>query len=210
MIKKISMSIITASVLMVSNLSASQFTLSINGKSHPIQIDKQTKLKINGKMVNIKLIENQIQKYKLSQLSFEYMKDIKPSTQKINQMIKQTTLNTAFGNIIMVQEYKTNITDDMIFPLMKKQFSSNNFIDLIDQKNINTYKTLSNGDKIFGVKYNTINQNTDDIKKETQFYIYNNKGYTTFIAIIKQSVTNDVDKDFNKVQNLFWKSLKFK
>ena len=103
------------------------FSLTIDGKSTELSLDKPTTISLDGKTVQVLLKQKDTLTYQDKLYSFKYPKDFKVNKKELGNDIDQVMLMTAEGSGVLVQQYQTMnptaLNEMMLTELTKESLS---------------------------------------------------------------------------------------
>jgi hypothetical protein len=151
-------------------------------------LDKDTKIKIGGKYVPVKLVQKDVLAFKSGNFSFEYPRQYSPSRSDLGSGIFQTAMMTPLGSLVMIQEY-LNLNPSSLIDLMANELTKEEREYGYKIESSSASMTLSNG-KILSGKVVTSKYKGSDIKR----FIYAYGAKDSGLLIVTQ-VDYEVEPD---------------
>ena len=111
------------------NAVAEDYTLTINGEEHAIDLDKDTTITLkDGTKLSLNLNLKEFLRFEGGSFSFEHKNHLKPSRTDLGEGIVQTLMTTATGTGLIIQEYPdtdpTTLIDFMIKSLIEDEIAA--------------------------------------------------------------------------------------
>ena len=105
---------------------AGNYVLTIDGKTHEVDLDKQTTIKLSdGKKIQVTLEKKAIVSFGVDDFSFDHPSSVTPSRTDLGDGIHQTMMTTPLGTLVIVQEYAnmdpSGLVDMMLNELTKEE-----------------------------------------------------------------------------------------
>ncbi len=142
---------------------ADNYTITIDGQSYDIALNKSVEVKVGDELVTVQLEQKDVLKYSVKNFSFDHAKEYLPSKTDLGDGLYQTVLMTPLGSAVMIQEYITlapsGMMDLMINEITKEE---RDYGYTIESKAIS--KTLSDGVSLSGFEV-TSKYKDSDIKR---------------------------------------------
>lgn len=127
------------------------YTITIDGKTHEINLDENNSIKVNGKLVDVIVKQKDILNYTDEFFSFQYPKAFSISKTVIEQGISQVMLMTAEGSGILIQKYE-NIDPSFLNEMMLKEVTKESLSYGFEMERADYQKKLLSGHEIMITK----------------------------------------------------------
>lgn len=180
------------------------YTITIDGKSHEINLDENNSIKVNGKLVDVIVKQKDILNYTDEFFSFQYPKAFSISKTVIEQGISQVMIMTAEGSGILIQKYE-NIDPSFLNEMMLKEVTKESLSYGFEMERADYQKKLLSGQEIM------INKATLSYKNETNEYEVATLGKKdSGILIMTMTMNLGLSNQGKEIIELMWNSLSFK
>ena len=180
------------------------YTITIDGKTHEINLDENNSIKVNGKLVDVIVKQKDILNYTDEFFSFQYPKAFSISKTVIEQGISQVMIMTAEGSGILIQKYE-NIDPSFLNEMMLKEVTKESLSYGFEMERADYQKKLLSGHEIM------INKATLSYKNETNEYEVATLGKKdSGILVMTMTMNLGLSNQGKEIIELMWNSLSFK
>ncbi len=182
------------------------YTLTIDGKTFDMSLEKKYELKINGQDAIVKLSQKETLTFDHEKFSFQYPKKFSITRSKIDKEIEQIMLMNSLGSGVLIQVYST--MDPAAFKTILLNEVIKESVSYGADKSSRTIKrTISSGEKL-EVKEVTLDYKGD--KSMYEIASHSNEKDEGIIMLTINSAAGDKDFDGKQVIDMFWNTFKAK
>ncbi|MES2864744.1 MAG: hypothetical protein V4666_11540 [Bacteroidota bacterium] len=195
---------LTLIIIISGNLFAQEnYKIEIDGKTSEIELDKSHELKIDNKIHKIKVSLKDTLTYKNGNLSFQYLKDYKVASTKLDEGIEQLMIITADGSGIIIQLYE-NMNPQLLNEIMLNEVTKESIGYGYELERKDYERTLSSKQKV------KINKAFLSYKDEVNIYEVTTFGKKDEGALVMTMKMDDnKDTEGQKLIDLLWSTLKY-
>jgi len=181
-----------------------EYTITIDGQTMDVGLDKSYDIKVKGKKVAFQIAMKDTLVFEDEKFSFKYPKEFRVSSMDLDEGISQFVIMSAEGSGIIVQKY-TTMNPTMLNEIMLNEVTkeSMNYGFELDRQDYT--RTLSSGQEI------AIDKAVLKYKDETNIYELASFGEKDEGIIVMTMAMDEVlGKDSQKLLSLLWSTLVIK
>ena len=192
--------------LLITNFiySQSNYKIEINGEVFEIELNKDYELNVKDDFFNIKVKQKDTLLYSDEALNFNFFKEFKISSTKVDEGIEQLVLMTAEGSGFIVQKYST-INPSTLNELMMNKVTKESVNYGFELKREDYERVLKSGLKI------NVDKAVLSYKDEINVYEITSFGKKdSGLLIMTMKMDNSEGSIGNELINLIWNTLEIK
>ena len=192
--------------LLITNFiySQSNYKIEINGEVFEIELNKDYELNVKDDFFNIKVKQKDTLLYSDEALNFNFFKEFKISSTKVDEGIEQLVLMTAEGSGFIVQKYST-INPSTLNELMMNEVTKESVNYGFELKREDYERVLKSGLKI------NVDKAVLSYKDEINVYEITSFGKKdSGLLIMTMKMDNSEGSIGNELINLIWNTLEIK
>lgn len=192
---------ITVAFLVGSQAFADDYTLTIDGKQHDVDLGKQAVISLpDGRKINVLLERKAVVSFRSENLTFQHSSKLTPARTEVSPGIFQTMMASPRGSVVLVQEY-TSINPCGLIDLMLTELTKEEVQYGYALATSPTAQKLSTGQELNGKK--VVSKYKD---KETTRRVICFQARDAGIMIVTQIEKDASLEDFAMIETL-WTSL---
>lgn len=187
-----------------SSFAQEDLLLNIDGNVMEISSDKEYEIPVNGKKIKVMVSTKDTLLYNTNMFSFQYPKDFRVSSMKVDEGIEQITIMSAEGSGLLIQKY-SNMNPTMLNDLMLNEVTKESLNYGFKMKRADYSRKIGSGHEI------QVSKAILKYKDETNIYEIASLGQKDEgILIMTMIMDENQSEQGKKLIELMWDSLNFK